>query len=94
MATVEDLIALVATLPPKVEKLAADTDVSHAAGQTLADVTATQAALVQAAQATQTVAVGEAQSTLDAAVAVTDADTKDLDDTITAVVEMANSLKV
>jgi hypothetical protein len=94
MATVDDLIALANTIPAKISKLSTDMDTSHAAGQDLADVTAAQAALVQQAQTNATVAVGAAQTTVDAAVAQTTADTTDLDDTIQALVDLANSLKV
>jgi hypothetical protein len=94
MATVDDLIALANTIPPKISKLTTDTAASHSAGQALADTTSAQAALVQQAQTNATVAIGASQSALDAAVVQTNADTKDLDDTIQTLVDMANSLKV
>lgn len=93
MPTIQDLLAIVATIPDKNTKLAADTDLSHAAVQKVADTTATQAALVQAAQAAAAVAIGADQSAADAAVATTEADRADFDATIDALVATANALK-
>jgi hypothetical protein len=72
MPTVADLIALIQTLPPKRDKLTADSAASDAA------VTAAKAAEQAASDAAGVVA----------------ASTKDVDDTLDAVIAMATALRV
>ena len=92
MATVQDIITEAQSLQALLDDQTAKSDLSHAAADNVATVTAAQGALVAQAQATAQVAINEAQTAADTAKANTDAATQVLDTAIQTLVTDAQSL--
>jgi len=86
MATVQDIITEAQALQTLADDQATKSDLSHAAADNVATVTAAQGALVAQAQAAAQVAINEAQTAADAAKANTDEATKVLDNAIQTII--------
>jgi len=92
--TFDEILAEVNQLPALQSDLATKTDASHAAADNVAQVTQTQASLVQQAMTTQQVAVNQAQAAADTAKSATDAATDTLDTAIDTLVSDLQALQV
>lgn len=92
MATVQDIITEAQALQGLADDQASKSDLSHAAADNVATVTAAQGAIVAQVQAAAQVAINEAQTAADAAKANTDAATEKLDAAITQLVTDVETL--